>query len=86
MPEQKRRWKLTVAEVSIVLGVCLLLGLGALCSRPVTHEQVTLGAYATDLGGRTPHQRYNARRAAAAIDGTIIKPGKIFSFNRTVRG
>lgn len=76
----------SVAEASMALGVCLLLGLGAVCSRPVMHEQVTLGAYATDLSGRTPHQRYNARRAAAAIDGTVIRPGKIFSFNRTVRG
>lgn len=78
--------RVTVAEASIALGVCLLLGLGALCSRPVTQAQATLGAYATDLGGRTPHQRYNARRAAAAVDGTVVRPGKIFSFNRTVRG
>ncbi len=84
--ERKWCWRVSAAEASIALGVCLLLGLGALCSRPQTHEQATLGAYATDLGGRTPHQRYNARRAAAAIDGTVIKPGKVFSFNRTVRG
>ena len=46
----------------------------------------TLAAYATDLSQRTPHQRFNARRAAAAIDGTTLRPGQIFSFNRTVRG
>lgn len=86
-PRPLAKLRATAAAASIVLGVCLLLGLGALCQLPSTHEPTAaLGAYATDLAGRTPHQRFNARRAAAALDGTVVKPGRVFSFNQTVRG
>jgi vancomycin resistance protein VanW len=71
---------------AFAVGACLLLALGAVCSRPGTAQTNVLGAYATDLAGRTPHQRYNARRAAAALDGQTIAPGRVFSFNRTVKG
>lgn len=72
---------------AIVASACLLLILGALCSRPETPPQErTLAAYATDLSGRTPNQRFNAARAARAIDGVVVAPGQTFSFNRTVRG
>ncbi|MBV9848180.1 MAG: VanW family protein [Armatimonadetes bacterium] len=70
----------------IALGVCLLAALGLLTARPATPSGTVLGTYGTDLAGRTPHQRYNARRAAAAIDGAVIAPGQTFSFSRTVRG
>jgi vancomycin resistance protein YoaR len=47
--------------------------------------EVEISGFATTLRGRTASQRYNARRAAEALDGKIIAPGAVFSFNRTVR-
>lgn len=75
-------------KAALAASACLLLALDALCSRPETAKQdtATWAAYATDLSGRTPNQRFNAARAARAIDGVTVAPGQIFSFNRTVRG
>ncbi len=71
--------------VGVSLGIIFLFA--ALYGRPAPDAgAVTLGAYATDLAGRTPHQRYNAQRAAAALDSVTIAPQAVFSFNRTVRG
>jgi len=39
------------------------------------------GGFATSLAGRSPEQRNNARRAALDLDGLIIAPGGLFSFN-----
>ncbi|HZT43687.1 MAG TPA: VanW family protein [Chthonomonadaceae bacterium] len=47
--------------------------------------EVQIAGFATTLRGRTASQRYNARRAAEALDGKTIAPGAVFSFNRTVR-
>ncbi len=47
-------------------------------------RQVELGQYTTSLRGRTQSQRYNATRAAEAIDGRVIKPGEVLSYNETV--
>ena len=73
-------------EAALAVIVCLLAGLGLFTGHSDASGQAVLGAYGTDLDGRTPHQSYNARRAAAAIDGVVIAPGQVFSFNRTVRG
>jgi len=70
----------------LVGGAALLLTAGLLRLRPPTPSARTLAAYATDLSQRTLHQRFNARRAAAALDGVTVGPGKVFSFNRAVRG
>jgi vancomycin resistance protein YoaR len=71
-----------LAAISTILTAFLAYGM----SRPLPQSPRTIGAYATDLSGRTPHQRYNARRAAASIDGAVIPPGAQFSFNKTVGG
>jgi vancomycin resistance protein YoaR len=42
------------------------------------------GGFATSLAGRSAEQRGNARRAALDLDGIIIAPGGIFSFNEHV--
>jgi vancomycin resistance protein YoaR len=47
--------------------------------------EVEIAGYATSLRGRTISQRHNARRAAEALDGKVIAPGAVFSFNREVR-
>jgi vancomycin resistance protein YoaR len=42
--------------------------------------------FSTSLQGRTPEQRHNATLAGRYIDGFIIPPGGIFSFNELVGG
>ena len=47
--------------------------------------EVKISGYATSLKGRTASQRHNAQRAAELLDGKVIAPGEVFSFNRVVR-
>jgi vancomycin resistance protein VanW len=47
--------------------------------------EVEMAGYATSLEGRTRSQTHNARLAAQALNGCVIKPGRTFSFNRAVR-
>ena len=48
--------------------------------------EVQLSAFATRLEGRSKAQRHNAELAAHSLNGVVIKPGTIFSFNQSVRG
>ncbi len=48
-------------------------------------QEMRIAGYATALSARTPAQRYNAARAARAINGVVIPAGGAFSFNRVVR-
>jgi len=48
-------------------------------------REVELAGYATSLEGRTDSQRFNARKAAEALDGRIIGSGAVFSFNKVVK-
>ena len=64
----------------VLAGGAFFLRLGA----PPSQEREIAG-YATNLQGRTPGQRHNARLAADALNGRVIAPGAVFSFNRTVR-
>jgi vancomycin resistance protein VanW len=43
-----------------------------------------LSAYATPLTGRTPSQRENAIKACEKLNGALIPPGAVFSFNQRV--
>lgn len=43
-----------------------------------------IGAWASPLAGRTSSQRHNAIRAAERLDGAVIRPGEVFSFNGRV--
>jgi len=65
----------------------LLAAGGALFARLATAPppQVELAGYATSLKGRTISQRHNARLAAQALDGYVLAPGAVFSFNKVVR-
>lgn len=47
--------------------------------------QQRLAGFSTSLEGRSRNQRRNAELAARSIDGQIIAPGGVFSFNRTVK-
>ncbi len=48
--------------------------------------EVRLSAFATRLEGRSRAQRHNAELAAQSLNGRVIAPGAIFSFNNVVRG
>lgn len=65
----------------IALG-CAMLAAAVLCYQP--QGEPCLGRYTTDLKSRTRNQRHNAMLAAKFLNGTLIKPGEEFSFNRRV--
>lgn len=71
------RWTPLLVWVGLPLGLC-----AALIRQPA--EQVVMGQYTTRLEGRTPNQRHNARLSLEALNGTVIAPGKTFSFNDRV--
>jgi vancomycin resistance protein YoaR len=58
-----------------------MLGVGLWTRRPF---QAELGAFRTGLSERSEAQRENILRAARAIDGMVIEPGAIGSFNARV--
>lgn len=68
------------------LGV-LMLGGGALVASLTTAppSQQKLSAFSTSLKGRSLNQRRNALLAARSIDGRLVAPHAIFSFNQTVK-
>src|SRR5258708_53266 len=58
----------------------LVMGTAVLLERAGRDAEVVVAAYSTALRGRTPNQCANIRRAAAALDGTALAPGQVFSF------
>jgi vancomycin resistance protein VanW len=70
----------------VVLGASLLAG-GALVASLATAppSQQKLSAFSTNLRGRSLNQRRNALLAARSIDGRVVAPHAVFSFNQTVR-
>jgi vancomycin resistance protein VanW len=68
------------------LGALMVVGgllFGRLAAAPPSEAEIA--GYATSLKGRTVSQRHNARKAADALDGQVIAPGAVFSFNQTVK-
>ncbi len=49
-----------------------------------TSFPVTLGTYSTTLIGSLPARTDNIRLAARALDGLVLDPGQLLSFNRAV--
>ena len=49
------------------------------------NPQIEMAGYATTLQGAHRGQKHNARLAAEAINGKVIAPGEVFSFNRAVK-
>jgi len=64
--------------------ILLLLIAGAAAALWLPSRERVVGSYVTSLQGRTKGQRINAERAAKALDGVVIAPGHVFSFNKTV--
>lgn len=46
--------------------------------------ETTLGSYSTSYGSSTANRCANIARAASLINGTVVAPGEVFSFNDTV--
>ncbi len=44
----------------------------------------TLASYSTSYGGSTSNRKANIARAASLINGKVLAPGEVFSFNDTV--
>lgn len=66
-----------------VIALLLAVGAGAvLCYQP--GREPCLGRYATDLKSRTRNQRHNAMLAAKFLNGVVIPPRTVFSFNGSV--
>lgn len=54
-------------------------------ARPVEDEfPVALGSFTTTLHGSLPARTINVRLAAEAIDGVVLEPGDVLSFNAIV--
>jgi vancomycin resistance protein VanW len=64
-----------------IIAVALVLRLGT----PPPPHAVQIAGYATALEERSASQRHNARLAAEALNGQIIRPGSVFSFNHAVK-
>ncbi len=73
-------WSLAAFVVLLLTGA---FGFLRLLGAP--NPQLEMAGYATSLQGRTTGQKHNARLAAEAINGKVIAPGAVFSFNRAVK-
>lgn len=72
----------------MITATCLLLCtvlVTALCAAETPFGHLWSG-FSTSLEGRSAQQRHNAALAGRFIDGYIIPPGGIFSFNELVGG
>jgi vancomycin resistance protein YoaR len=56
----------------------------ASAAEPATGYSYLWGGFSTSFVDRSPEQRGNAGRAALDLDGTLIPPGTLFSFNELV--
>jgi vancomycin resistance protein VanW len=78
-PQGPRSFKYLPPGLAFAMVVLAFGGLMALSPR----ERVVAG-YATTLEGRSHDQRHNAIRALHKLDGAVIGPGEVFSFNQRV--
>ncbi len=78
-----RRGNVAAALIGIILCASVLAGLGLWAvAQPAKEREI--GSYTTGLRGRTPSQIHNLTLAARRIDGTVLQPGEVFSFTKTV--
>ncbi len=57
---------------------------GAGSAEPENAFPVSLGTFSTTLIGSLPARTHNIQVAARALDGTVLEPGDVLSFNRGV--
>lgn len=75
---------LRTITVAILLGFLIASSCNSVAMAGNDSYPYLWSGFATPLAGRSPEQRRNAAQAAAALNGTIIQPGQLFSFNRLV--
>lgn len=73
--------KVGVSGIIAGLGLLIVLAVWIFASSGFERE---IGSYVTSLKDRTPSQVHNATLAAKRLNGTIVRPGQVFSFNNTV--
>ena len=57
---------------------------GLLCARTRSPEEKVIAAYTTSLANRSAGQIENAVSAVRTLNGAVVRPGEVFSFNRRV--
>lgn len=72
--------RITKGELKVILPWMSLFSFILLGTIFYPREEV-IGSFITSLEGRTDNQIHNLKLSAKAIDGLILKPGQIFSFN-----
>ncbi len=80
-----RAWAAFALPLALVTGLILL---GSALVLPLTGESPApqkLAGWSTSLKGRSRNQRRNALLSARSIDGRVVAPGGVFSFNQTVK-
>ncbi|MCC6446906.1 MAG: VanW family protein [Armatimonadetes bacterium] len=71
-----------LTRIFFLLTLAVLTASGSLII--ALQRQQAMSRFSTDLSGRTPAQKTNIRLAARALNGAVLAPGKVFSFNRAV--
>lgn len=72
-----KRWLPLTIVLLLMLGMALALGTN-------TTRQSTMARFVTPLDGRMDSQRHNAILCLKQLDGAVLKPGQVFSFNQRV--
>jgi vancomycin resistance protein VanW len=71
--------------VKRLVGLVALVGsVSALGFASLQPKDKEIARYSTTLEGRTGSQRHNAMLALEKLNGAVIKPGEVFSFNQRV--
>jgi len=73
--------RINTAVIIVIPIVFLALVLGLVL---VGRYESTLGSFTSSLQGRSDSQIHNIQLAAKKIDGTVLQPKEVFSFNRIV--
>lgn len=71
------------AWVPLVVAAALTAGAASVLFQKPKEERI-LGRFATSLDGRGTGQRHNAKLALEMLDGSVVQPGSVWSFNRDV--
>jgi hypothetical protein len=66
---------------ALAVAAAAAVGAGVLVAPPAETEYA---AFSTNLAGRTASQRHNVALCVARLDGAIVAPDEIFSFNSVV--
>lgn len=73
--------KQSTIRLALLAAIPIALAIYFLTNHPFSQE---IGSQTMYIGELSPEQMNNVQVATKAIDGVILKPGEVFSFNRTV--